>query len=90
MVCNFRYRGILPSALVGVLAAGLIGGAAVAGEETTSTSLYGDMSTVTQDMLNRAAGDGNNFLHTNGNYHQTRYHPSRQINRHNVKKLRPA
>ncbi len=52
--------------------------------------LYGDMHTVTQDMLNRAAGDGNNFLHTNGNYDQTRFHPARQINTTNVHKLRPA
>ncbi len=53
-------------------------------------TMYGDMQTVTQDMLNRAAGDGNNFLHTNGNYEQTRYYPSRQINVGNVHKLRPA
>ncbi len=53
-------------------------------------TLYGDMQVVTQDMLNRAAGDGNNFLHTNGNYDQTRYYPARQINVGNVHKLRPA
>ncbi|MCH7793802.1 MAG: PQQ-binding-like beta-propeller repeat protein [Proteobacteria bacterium] len=53
-------------------------------------TLYGDMQVVTQDMLNRAAGDGNNFLHTNGNYEQTRYYPARQINVSNVHKLRPA
>jgi alcohol dehydrogenase (cytochrome c) len=52
--------------------------------------MFGDMSTVTQDMLTRAAGDGNNFLHTNGNYEQTRYYPSRQINVSNVQNLRPA
>ncbi|MCS5604865.1 MAG: PQQ-binding-like beta-propeller repeat protein [Alphaproteobacteria bacterium] len=48
------------------------------------------MSTVTQDMLSRAAGDANNFLHTNGNYAQTRYYPASQINTSNVKNLRPA
>ena len=53
-------------------------------------TLYGDMQVVTQDMLNRAAGDGNNFLHTNGNYEQTRYYPASQINTGNVHKLRPA
>lgn len=53
-------------------------------------TLYGDMLTVTQDLLNRAAGDGNKFLHTNGNYDQTRYYPARQINVSNVHKLRPA
>jgi PQQ-dependent dehydrogenase (methanol/ethanol family) len=53
-------------------------------------AVYGDMNLVTQDMMNRAAGDGNNFLHTNGNYSQTRYYPARQINVGNVHKLRPA
>ena len=48
--------------------------------ETDTSKVYGDMHAVSQDMLNRAAGDGNNFLHTNGNYEQTRYYPSRQIN----------
>ena len=33
-------------------------------------------SNVTQDMLNRAANDANNFLHTNGDYTQKRYHPA--------------
>ena len=41
-------------------------------------------SNVTQDMLNRAASDGNNFLHTNGDYAQKRYHPAAQINAANV------
>jgi PQQ-dependent dehydrogenase (methanol/ethanol family) len=58
--------------------------------EVGSGTLFGDMSTVTQDMLDRAAGDGNNFLHTNGNYSQTRYHPARQINISTVGNLRPA
>ena len=59
-------------------------------EETKSATLYGDMQTVTQDMLNRSGDDGNNFLQTNGNYDQTRYYPNRQINRSNVGNLRPA
>jgi PQQ-dependent dehydrogenase (methanol/ethanol family) len=59
-------------------------------DETTGGPKYGDMGIVTQDLLNRAAGDGNNFLHTNGNYQQTRYYPNRQINVSNVSKLRPA
>ncbi len=56
----------------------------------SADTLYGDMQTVTQDMLDRADGDGNNFLHTNGNYEQTRYYPAAQINTSNVHKLRPA
>ena len=62
-----------------------------AGEEISSgETLYGDLSTVTQDMLDRAAGNGNEFLHTNGNYNQTRYYPARQINRGNVHDLQRA
>ena len=59
-------------------------------EEVKGGTLYGDMMYVTQDMLNRADGDANNFLHTNGNYEQTRYYPASQINTGNVKSLRPA
>ena len=61
-----------------------------AGDEVGSSTLYGNLQTVTQDMLDRAAGDANNFLHTNGNYDQTRYYTARQINRKNVHKLERA
>ena len=45
---------------------------------------------VSQAMIDGAARDSQNFLHTNGNYDQTRYYPAAQITRANVKKLRPA
>jgi alcohol dehydrogenase (cytochrome c) len=45
---------------------------------------------VTQDQLNAAASDESNFLHTNGNYDQTRYFPGKQINTSNVGKLHAA
>jgi alcohol dehydrogenase (cytochrome c) len=61
-----------------------------AAEVTKPPAKYGDMSTVTQDLLNRAGDDGNNFLLTNGDYHQHRFYPNRQINRTNVHRLRPA
>src|SRR6476619_5203188 len=48
------------------------------------------VSPVSQDQLNAAAGDDANFLHTNGNYDQTRYFPGKQINTSNVGKLHPA
>jgi len=47
-------------------------------------------SPVTQQMLDKAAGDSRDFLHTNGNYDQTRFYPAAQITRTNVSKLRPA
>ena len=59
----------------------------VSAEEVTGATLYGDMQTVTQDMLDHAYGDSNNFLHTNGNYNQTRFYPAQQINRENIHNL---
>jgi len=63
---------------------------AVQAQEVQGGTLYGNMDIVTQDMLDRADGDANNFLHTNGNYAQTRYYPASQINKENVRSLRPA
>ena len=45
---------------------------------------------VSQDMLTKAGGQSTNWLHTNGNYDQTRYYPGNQINAQNVKNLRVA
>ncbi len=45
---------------------------------------------VTQDMLDRAAADSKNFLHTNGDYTQQRFYPNKQIGVGNVARLRPA
>ncbi len=61
-----------------------------AADEIKNATKFGNMNTVTQDLLNRAGGDGNNFLHTNGDYTQSRFFPNKQINVSNVSKLRPA
>jgi alcohol dehydrogenase (cytochrome c) len=45
---------------------------------------------VSQEQLTAAASDVNNFIHTNGNYDQTRYYPAKQINTSNVGRLNPA
>jgi len=58
--------------------------------QTPAPPRYGDLSVVTQELLDGAADDGNNFLLTNGNYAQTRFYPNRQINIRNVARLRPA
>jgi PQQ-dependent dehydrogenase (methanol/ethanol family) len=79
---------LLAGVVTGVFAVALA--APALADEVEGGTKYGDMMTVTQDLLNRAAGDGNNFLHTNGNYDQTRYYPNRQINVGNVGSLRPA
>ena len=62
----------------------------VLGQEVKPAAKFGDMSVVSQDQLSRASSDGNNYFHTNGDYHQLRYYPNRQINTSNVAKLRPA
>ena len=79
-----------PLCLLAVLSGSLWASSAVAQEEVSAGTLFGDMYSVTQDMLDRAEGDSNNWLHTNGNYRQTRYSNASQINRGNVSKLRPA
>ena len=84
-----RQGSALLGAFFGAAMISLSAGSASA-QEVESATLYGNMSTVTQDMLSRAGGDANNFLHTNGNYAQTRYYPASQINTSNVKNLRPA
>src|SRR5215467_13270138 len=45
---------------------------------------------VSQDMLDKAANDTANFLHTNGDYTQKRFSPLKQITTANVAKLHPA
>jgi glucose dehydrogenase len=45
---------------------------------------------VSQEMLDHAAGDNNNFLLTNGDYTQKRFYPNGQINAGGVKKLHAA
>jgi len=80
------------SVYAATLIAGIMGVsvATKAADEIKNASKFGNMNTVTQDLLNRAGGDGNNFLHTNGDYTQSRYFPNKQINVSNVSKLRPA
>jgi PQQ-dependent dehydrogenase (methanol/ethanol family) len=56
----------------------------------TASGTTAPAASVSQDQLSGAASDTNNFLHTNGNYDQTRYFPGKEINTSNVGKLRPA
>ena len=56
----------------------------------TSMAATAAITPVSQEMLSNAHKDGENFLHTNGNYEQTRFYPNDQINRNNVAHLHPA
>src|SRR4051795_2323030 len=84
-------RTVLVAALIGV--AGLLTGPVSAQEvkqEAKSTSGKAKIAPVTQEQLNTADKNASNFLLTNGNYAQTRFHPAKQINRDNVKGLHVA
>src|SRR6202040_1761738 len=59
-------------------------------QETRSASGQAIVAPVTQQQLDAADKSVNNFLLTNGNYAQTRFHPARQIGRDNVKNLHVA
>jgi alcohol dehydrogenase (cytochrome c) len=73
----------------------LYAGAAVAqpevagGAAPTGKPVPGNVS-VPQARLDGAARDGANFLHSNGDYANTRFHPAAQINTGNVAKLKAA
>src|SRR5947209_10677348 len=56
----------------------------------TQTTKPANVTPVSQAMLDKAAGDSANFLHTNGDYNQQRFHSAKQINTGNVKKLHVA
>jgi alcohol dehydrogenase (cytochrome c) len=60
--------------------------------DTPVTTKYKEapVAAVSQDQLSGADADVNNFLHTNGNYSQTRFYRGDKINKSNVAKLRPA
>ena len=90
---NFTHILAGSCALLGSLA--LASGVALAQEvkgakpATTGAGVPKAIS-VSQEQLNKAAGDSRNWLHTNGDYAQTRYYPGKEINTGNVAKLRPV
>jgi PQQ-dependent dehydrogenase (methanol/ethanol family) len=63
----------------------------VSGAATTvAKPMSGNLVSITGDMLQKAAADPKNWIHSNGNYDNTRYYPGAQINAGNVGKMRPA
>jgi PQQ-dependent dehydrogenase (methanol/ethanol family) len=58
--------------------------------KTVKAATSAPATSVSQEQLSAAASDTKNFLHTNGNYDQTRYYPAKQIDTSNVGKLHPA
>ena len=61
-----------------------------AGAGIKAKPMPGTLGTASQQMLDGASKDSKNWLISNGDYAQTRYYPSQQINTKNVSKLKPA
>ena len=70
--------------------AGLAQAQEIVGQQSPAASTLAKGISVSQDRLNSAGAQGNDWLHTNGNYAQTRFYPGTQINTGNVAKLKPA
>lgn len=87
MALNKMFKTLAATSLV-------IAGSAYAQEPVAGAGIKANpmpkFTNVTQTMLNNAAKDGKNWLHSNGSYEQTRFAPASQINTSNVAKLRPA
>jgi len=59
-------------------------------DTTVAKPMSQSFAPVTQSMLDNAASDPKNWIHSNGSYAQTRYYPGSQVNASNVGKLKPA
>ena len=59
-------------------------------DTTVAKPMSKSLAPVTQAMLDNAASDPKNWIHSNGSYAQTRYYPGAQINAGNVAKMKPA
>lgn len=81
-------RNIFAVLLASSLAAGIMSAPVMAGEQIDT--FKSTLSSVSQDMLNKASKDANNWLHVNGNYSNNRFSPATQINSGNVAQLKPA
>src|SRR3954454_22474319 len=73
------------------LALGAIGAAAQeTGTATTNAKpMSSNLTSISDAMLQNAAGDPKNWIHPNGNYANTRYYPGAQITAANVGKMTP-
>lgn len=87
-----KRSGLARAVYATAIACGAIGtaGAQEIEHSAAKTVTNAPATAVTQEQLSAAASDSTNFLHTNGNYDQTRYFPGKQIDTTNVGKLHPA
>lgn len=89
---SFKTSRTLGAALALCALAGVAGAEEIQGQKgmNSGTAAITKGINVTQAQLNAAGNQTANWLHTNGDYAQTRFYPGTQINAGNVKKLQPA
>ena len=86
-----RGRAIVAAAAALALAVTAHAQQEISGAATTvSKPMSASLVPITGDMLQKAAADPKNWIHSNGNYDNTRYYPGAQINTGNVGKLKPS
>ena len=87
---NINCTMLLGSVCIGAFVAAGIAQAQEVKNAPGAMAATAAITSVSQQQLNNAHKDGENFLHTNANYEQTRFYPNAQINRANVRHLHPA
>ena len=90
MSAQFVRRAALGAGSALMLAFSALCSAQETGAATTTARPMSSVTPVTQAMLDGAAKDSKNWLHSNGSYDQTRFYPGKAINNTNVKALKPA
>jgi PQQ-dependent dehydrogenase (methanol/ethanol family) len=92
MKLMFRRGGVFAAGIASIafVAVGGVQAQEVSGQKGAAGAGVPKTINVSQAALNGAGAQGANWLHTNGNYEQTRYYPGDQINAGNVKNLKVA
>ena len=85
---TLRIAGAAVTLAVGIATAGAqeTPGAAT----TTASPMSKNLVSISDAMLQNASGDAKNWIHSNGNYSNSRFYSGAQINTANVGKLKPA
>ena len=88
---HLKLTGVCGAAVVLCMSVGTASGQEIQGQKGTSGGALSISKgiNVTQAQLNNAGKQTNDWLHTHGDYAQTRFYSGKQINAANVKNLRP-
>ena len=82
--------GMAALAAIALAGSGVASAQEVSGSATTTTKAMTASPTVSQAALDAAGNDAKNWIHSNGNYDNSRYYPGSQINAGNVGKMKPV